>query len=130
MFLVNSRQRDFRCGPDCSGQAILLTYGRLFAEFLNEDSLVRLGVLHQPTCVGFRYGCMYNNLRRFSGRPALPNLSNLAKGHFRCTCIVSIEGLERGFSYALRSYPERKADNAPGILDLVTPSIIHAVQEY
>ena len=36
-------------------QAFSRTYGRFFAEFLNELSPVRLGVLHQPTCVGFRY---------------------------------------------------------------------------
>ena len=32
------------------------SYGRCFAEFLNEDSLVRLGLLDLSTCVGLRYG--------------------------------------------------------------------------
>jgi|GEM_PF-4688528 len=38
-----------------SGQALLLTYGRFFAEFLNEESLVPLGLLALSTCVGLRY---------------------------------------------------------------------------
>jgi len=31
VFLVNSRQRDFRCAPTEVGEAISLTYGRFFA---------------------------------------------------------------------------------------------------
>ena len=38
------------------GQALFRSYGRLFAEFLNEDSLVHLGLLDLSTCVGLRYG--------------------------------------------------------------------------
>ncbi len=55
MFLINSRQGIFSCGPH-RGQAISLTYSRFFAEFLNHESLVRRGLLALPTCVGFRYG--------------------------------------------------------------------------
>ena len=46
------------CGPATlhGGQALFRSYGRLFAEFLNEDSLVRLGLLDLSTCVGLRYG--------------------------------------------------------------------------
>ena len=32
------------------------TYGRFFAEFLGDLSLVRLGLLALNTCVGLRYG--------------------------------------------------------------------------
>jgi len=63
VFLVNSWQRDFRCGPLLSylaitkrGQALSLTYGRFFAEFLRGKSLVPLGLLALSTCVGLRYG--------------------------------------------------------------------------
>ena len=56
MFLVNSRQAYFRCNPSCEGQALSLTYGRFFAEFLKEKSLVPLGLLALSTCVGLRYG--------------------------------------------------------------------------
>ena len=45
----------FSCGPHCCGQALSLSYGRCFAEFLNEGYLVRLGLLDLFTCVGLRY---------------------------------------------------------------------------
>ena len=66
MFLVNSCQGDFRCGPSCEGQAILLTYGRLYAEFLKDDLLVPLGLLALSTSVGFRYGDLTLDLTDFS----------------------------------------------------------------
>ena len=66
MFLVNSCQGDFRCGPSCEGQAISLTYGRLYAEFLKDDLLVPLGLLALSTCVGFRYGDLTIALADFS----------------------------------------------------------------
>jgi hypothetical protein len=56
----------------------LRTYGRFFAEFLNEDSPVHLRLLASPTCVGFRYGHPAFNFRSFSwklahsDRPELP----------------------------------------------------------
>ncbi len=62
MFLLNSCQGYFRCVPisfdiiSVIGKAILRTYGRLFAEFLEDLSLVHLRLLASPTCVGFRYG--------------------------------------------------------------------------
>ena len=37
-------------------QAISLTYGRLYAEFLKDESLVPLGLLALSTSVGLRYG--------------------------------------------------------------------------
>ena len=40
-------------------QALLLTYGCFFAEFLEEQSPVRLSLLDSTTCVGLRYG-FYN----------------------------------------------------------------------
>ena len=48
------------------GQALSLTYGRFFAEFLNDDSLVPLGLLALSTCVGFRYGDLTLVLTDFS----------------------------------------------------------------
>ena len=39
-----------------AGQALSLSYGRFFAEFLNDESLVPLGLLALSTSVGFRYG--------------------------------------------------------------------------
>ena len=49
-----------------SGQALLRTYGRFFAEFLEDLSLVRLGLLDLSTCVGLRYGRYMLKLRSFS----------------------------------------------------------------
>ena len=37
-------------------QTLSLSYGRYIAEFLDEDSLVHLGLLALSTCVGLRYG--------------------------------------------------------------------------
>ena len=42
-----------------------------FAEFLNEVSLARLGMLSPPTCVGLRYGLQLDSLRGFSSRHGL-----------------------------------------------------------
>ena len=56
MFLINSRQGIIRCGLHCWRQALSLTYGRFFAEFLEDLSLVRLSLLDSTTCFGFRYG--------------------------------------------------------------------------
>ena len=44
------------CGLHKWRQALFRSYGRLFAEFLNEESLVHLGLLDLSTCVGLRYG--------------------------------------------------------------------------
>ena len=49
----------FRCGLDCSRQTLSRSYGRYIAEFLDEDSLVHLGLLDLSTCVGLRYGRLY-----------------------------------------------------------------------
>ena len=44
------------CGLHCWRQALFRSYGRLIAEFLDEESLVHLGLLDQSTCVGLWYG--------------------------------------------------------------------------
>ena len=68
VFLINSCQRNFRCGPHCCGQALSRSYGCFFAEFLEDHSPVRLGLLDLITCVGLRYGFIYIKLRSFSRR--------------------------------------------------------------
>ncbi len=52
------------------GQALSRSYGRFFAEFLKDLSLVRLGLLDPTTCVGLRYGTHTFMLRRFSRKRA------------------------------------------------------------
>ena len=75
MFLVNSRQDIFSCGPYCYGQALLQTYGCFFAEFLGDTLLVRLSLLDLSTCVGLRYGLVMLILRSFSRKRAHVNFS-------------------------------------------------------
>ena len=52
----------FCCSPPNGGQALSRSYGRCFAEFLNEGSLVHLRLLASPTCVGLRYGLYIPNV--------------------------------------------------------------------
>ncbi len=50
------------------GQTLSLSYGRFFAEFLEDLSLVRLSLLDSTTCVGLRYGTvMFNPNEVFLG---------------------------------------------------------------
>ena len=60
----------------------MLTYGRFFAEFLGDLSLVRLGLLALNTCVGLRYGLHYVELRSFSWKRAPSNLLRPKPPHF------------------------------------------------
>ena len=50
-----------------------------FAEFLHEESLVRLGLLALSTCVGLRYGFNILILEVFLERPLVRISSALAK---------------------------------------------------
>ena len=55
-----------------SGRTLSLSYGRYFAEFLEDLSLVRLSLLDSTTCVGLRYGTvMFNPNEVFLGRVLL-----------------------------------------------------------
>ena len=65
MFLINSRQESL-AAAHLRGQTLYLGYGRCFAEFLGDPSLVRLGLLDLTTCVGLRYGLIMLILRSFS----------------------------------------------------------------
>ena len=53
------------------GQALSLTYGRLYAEFLRGKSLVPLGLLALSTSVGLRYGGLTLVLLNFSRKALL-----------------------------------------------------------
>ena len=50
------------------GQSLFRSYGRFFAEFLNEGSLVGLGLLDPSTGVGLRYGRQQHKLTSFSSQ--------------------------------------------------------------
>jgi hypothetical protein len=45
-----------------TGQTLSRSYGRYIAEFLDEESLVHLGLLDLSTCVGLRYGQPYTRV--------------------------------------------------------------------
>ena len=76
MFLVNSRLGRFTAAPlelgsvkdlHSTGAPLLPKLRDHFAEFLNEGSSDRLGILYLPTCVGFGTGTR-DLPRRFSRR--------------------------------------------------------------
>ena len=55
------------------GQSLFRSYGRFFAEFLSEGSLVGLGLLDPSTGVGLRYGRQQRKLTSFSGQYFIRN---------------------------------------------------------
>ena len=67
------------------GQALFRSYGRFFAEFLEELSLVRLGLLDPTTCVGLWFGLCIFNLRSFSWKALHENFSIRKKKFCRLT---------------------------------------------
>ena len=58
------------------GQSLFRSYGRFFAEFLSEGSLVGLGLLDPSTGVGLRYGRQQHKLTSFSGHHFTWNCSS------------------------------------------------------
>ena len=97
MFLVNSRYRRFSATPFRSrsksvhvARAHLLPKLRCqFAEFLNQSSLKRLGILSPPTCVGLRYGHQIISTRSFSWKHGINQLRvslGNSPHHFSTSC--------------------------------------------
>lgn len=62
------------------GQALSRSYGRFFAEFLKDLSLVRLGLLDLTTCVGLGTVPYAYNLRSFSWKRA-PQIYKRERSH-------------------------------------------------
>ena len=92
MFLVNSRCHHFSATRFRSGckilhvlRAYLLPRLRYhFAEFLNQGSLKRLGILTLPTCVGLRYDHLIISLEAFLGSLGSMTLRTLSSAsHLR-----------------------------------------------
>ena len=79
MFLVNSRHRLVFATPFgflgkrsyLRGARLIPKLRRQFAEFLRQSSLMRLGILSPPTCVGLRYGTAFCSTRGFSWKRGL-----------------------------------------------------------
>ena len=88
MFLVNSRLGQFTAAPSGSsreglhptGAPLLPKLRGDFAEFLNEGSSDRLGILYLPTCVGFGTGTRHLP-RRFSRRHGFRNFAPCGARH-------------------------------------------------
>jgi hypothetical protein len=88
VFLVNSRLGRFTAAPSSSARKGLHSTGAPllpklrghFAEFLNEGSSDRLGILYLPTCVGFGTGTPHLP-RRFSRRHGLRNFGPVGPRH-------------------------------------------------
>ena len=78
------------------GQILFRSYGRFFAEFLGEKSLVRLGLLDLTTCVGLGYGSFIFMLREFSWK-ALHNNFPFRRKKF-CLSPEFARGLYPGFT--------------------------------
>lgn len=55
------------------GQSLFRSYGRFFAEFLSEGSLVGLGLLDPSTGVGLRYGRQQHKFTIFSSQDFTQN---------------------------------------------------------
>ena len=58
------------------GQSLFRSYGRFFAEFLSEGSLVGLSLLDSSTGVGLRYGRQLHKLTSFSSHRFTQNRLN------------------------------------------------------
>lgn len=98
-------------------QSISQSYGRYFAEFLNEGSPVHLRLLAQFTCVGLRYGCYCHNFRSFSWHFAhlrSPDKMSGFQKHLGLMC--------SGFAYHTPSVPLPESNNRQRLLKCVTPS--------
>jgi hypothetical protein len=154
VFLVNSRLGIFSCDPSPllkqslnshfrvrkfillywplsyyvksgEGRTLSLTYGRFFAEFLGDLSLVRLSLLDQNTCVGLRYGLYVVMLRNFSWKRAPMNLHRPRPPDFCSARIIFY-----GFTYRTSSRPKPKFNNRLIVQPSVIPSHYTQVTEY
>lgn len=67
-FLVSAEKTLWQILTLMMGQSLFRSYGRFFAEFLSESSLVGLGLLDPSTCVGLRYGRQQHKLTSFSSQ--------------------------------------------------------------
>ena len=128
VFLINSCQRYFSCGPYCYGQALFRSYGWFFAEFLGDLSLVRLGLLDLNTCVGLRYGSYIDKFRRFSRKRALRHLQGRTPTFALCSELPSKTW--PGFSWINPLQHALKSNNKRHILHFVPSSLYIKVMEY
>ena len=109
MFLVNSRSPHFTATPFRSTSKSLHVIGAhllpklrcYFAEFLNQSSLKRLGILFLPTCVGLRYGHSTNSLRGFSWQHGINHFVSIRSRH-HVSVLYRVPDLPRSPTYTLK----------------------------
>ena len=95
-----------------------------FAEFLNEGSPVRLRLLAQSTCVGFKYGSLTFNLRDFSWK--LARLTSPGKPEFAVFLGLMFHGFTCGTSLKHGLQSNKKLN----LLSSVIPSKSEGGPEY
>jgi hypothetical protein len=115
----------FSCGSTCVEQAIFRSYGRYFAEFLEDLSLVRLGLLALITCVGLRYGFSIDKFRRFSWKRA-----PLDQIQPRLPLFYYARIMLCGFAYRTSSRHKPQSNKGPKVQHSVPPSLNTEVREY
>ena len=106
--MVNSRLGRFTAAPSSSarkglhstGASLLPKLRDHFAEFLNEGSSDRLGILYLPTCVGLGTGTRHLP-RRFSWRHGFRNFAPLRRSASR----LRLDDRRISLPVALRGYP-------------------------
>ena len=124
--MVNSRLGRFTAAPSSSarngrhstGASLLPKLRDHFAEFLNEGSSDRLGILYLPTCVGFGTGTRHLP-RRFSRRHGFRNFAPLRGSASR----LRLDDRRISLPVALRGYP-RSTNAWVALTYPVPPSVI------
>ena len=123
--MVNSRLGRFTAAPSGSacerlhptGASLLPKLRDHFAEFLNEGSSDRLGILYLPTCVGFGTGTSHLP-RRFSWRHGFRNFALFRARH-------PVSGLTAGgFPYRPPYSVTPESNNWASLAYPVPPSVI------
>ena len=84
-----------------------------FAEFLNHDSLVRLGILCPTTCVGLGYGRLAPSRRGFSRHPRITLLSPTKSRVTITPHPAQPNGLPPGFTWRTGCALERTKPSGP-----------------
>ena len=125
--MVNSRLGRFTAAPSSStregfhstGASLLPKLRDHFAEFLNEGSSDRLGILYLPTCVGFGTGTRHLP-RRFSRRHGFRDFAPCGARHPVSDLVAG------GFPYR-PSYAVTPESNNRDLLSYPVPPLVIAV---
>ena len=72
-----------------------------FAEFLNQSSLKRLGILYLPTCVGLRYGYSTVSLRGFSWKLGINHFAGRSPLRHHASVFCKDPDLPKSSTYTL-----------------------------